>query len=253
MSVLRFLTTLSIVAAAITLPSGAASAQLADGAAALRPTDRVLGAPDADLVIIEYASFACPHCASFQTDIWPMVRSEFVDTGLVRYSVRPMLTSPPQIAGAGVILSECVPEDRYFDAVDLLFHEQATIFQTARDGGDVLAVYNRIASATGTSPEGLLACFQDPVANEHVNAVAMQASEDGITSTPSFIIAGALLAIGHPGDGTAGHNHAAAGPTVFLHGGEPLLIDGETVPGRLDEDSFRRIILHFLEGSDSAD
>ena len=104
MSVLRFLTTLSIVAAAITLPSGAASAQLADGAAALRPTDRVLGAPDADLVIIEYASFACPHCASFQTDIWPMVRSEFVDTGLVRYSVRPMLTSPPQIAGAGVIL-----------------------------------------------------------------------------------------------------------------------------------------------------
>ncbi|ABI66490.1 Protein-disulfide isomerase-like protein [Maricaulis maris MCS10] len=252
MSVTRILTSLFLLVAGLALPS-IAQAQLAEGAAELRPTDRVIGGADADLLIIEYASFACPHCAHFQTEVWPMIRSEFVETGLIRYSVRPMLTSPPQIAGAGVILSECVPDDRYFDAVDLLFHEQANIFETAREGGDVLAVYNRIAAATGGSAETLLACFQDTAANEHVNAVAVQASEDGIRSTPAFIIAGDLLAIGHPGDGEAGHNHATAGPTVFLHGGEPLMIDGETVPGRLDEDSFRRIILHFLDESDSAD
>ncbi|WP_291844839.1 thioredoxin domain-containing protein [Maricaulis sp.] len=253
MSALRVLTTLFVLAAALALPSVSASAQLTAGAADLRPTDRVLGAQDADLLVIEYASFACPHCAHFQTEVWPMIRSEFVDTGRVRYSVRPMLTSPPQIAGAGVILSECVPDDRYFDAIDLLFHEQASIFQTARDGGDVLGVYNRIAAATGGSAESLLACFQDPAANEQVNALAMQAAEDGINSTPSFIIAGDLLSIGHPGDGEAEHDHAAAGPTVFLHGGEPLLINGETVPGRFDQDSFRRIILHFLDVSSSAD
>ncbi|WP_417488090.1 thioredoxin domain-containing protein [Maricaulis sp.] len=252
MSVKRILTSLSVFVAALTF-TGATQAQLAEGAGTLRSTDRVIGNTDADLLIIEYASFACPHCAHFQTDVWPMIRSEFVETGLIRYSIRPMLTAPPQIAGAGVILSECVPDDRYFDAVDLLFHEQATIFETAREGGDVLAVYNRIAAATGGSEETLLACFQDPAANEHVNAVAVQASEDGIRSTPAFIIAGDLLSIGHPGDGEAGHNHATAGPTVFLHGGEPLMIDGETVPGRLDEDSFRRIILHFLDESDSAD
>lgn len=251
MSILRTLSSLSLLAAAFALPA-MAEAQLAEGAAYLRPTDRVTGNADADLLVIEYASFACPHCASFQADVWPMIRSEFVDTGLIRYSIRPMLTSPPQIAGAGVILSECVPDARYFDAVDLLFAEQATIFQTARDGGDVLAVYNRIAEATGGSAESLLACFQDPAANEQVNALAIAASEDGISSTPSFIIAGDLLSIGHPGDGEAGHDHAAAGPTVFMHGGEALLIDGETVPGRLDEDSFRRIILHFLDESGSA-
>jgi len=253
MSVLRHLITLSVLTAALALPLGTASAQLSDNAASLRPTDRVIGAADADLLIIEYASFACPHCASFQTDVWPMIQSEFVDAGLIRYSVRPMLTAPPQIAAAGVILTECVPEDRYFDAVDLLFHEQATIFQTARDGGDVLAVYNRIAAATGGSEETFMACLQDPVANEHVNAIATQAAEDGVNSTPSFIIDGELLSIGHPGDGDAGHNHATSGPTVFLHGGEALLIDGEALPGRLDEDSFRRIILHFLDESNSAD
>ena len=252
MSVLRNLVTTFALAASLALP-GLAQAQLADGAGELRPTDRVTGAPDADLLIIEYASFACPHCASFQTDVWPMIDRELVETGLIRYSIRPMLTSPPQIAGAGIILSECIPEDRYFHAVDLLFAEQATIFQTARDGGDVLAVYNRIAAATGGSAEGLLACLQDPAANERVNAYAIAAAEDGIRSTPSFIINGDLLAIGHEGEESGTHNHAMAGPTIFLHGGEPLLINGETVPGRLDEDSFRRIILHFLDVTDSAD
>ncbi len=252
MSVLRNLVTAFTFAAALALP-GAVEAQLADGAGELRPTDRVTGSPDADLLVIEYASFACPHCAAFQTDVWPMIESEFVETGRIRYSIRPMVTSPPQIAGAGIILSECIPEDRYFDAVDLLFAEQGTIFQTARDGGDVLGVYNRIAAATGGSAESLLACLQSPAANERVNTLAIAAAEDGIRSTPSFIIDGALLAIGHEGDESGAHNHAAAGPTIFLHGGAPLLIDGETVPGRLDEDSFRRIILHFLDESDSAD
>ncbi|WP_323762161.1 thioredoxin domain-containing protein [Maricaulis sp.] len=252
MSVTRLLAGLSVLIAALALP-GMAQAQLAEGAGELRPTDRVTGDPDAGLLIIEYASFACPHCAHFQTEVWPMIQTEFVETGLIRYSIRPMLTAPPQIAGAGVILTECVPEDRYFDAVDLLFHEQANIFQTARDGGDVLAVYDRIAAATGGSAETLLACFRNTEMNEHVTALAVQASEDGVTSTPSFIIAGELLSIGHPGDGEAGHNHATAGPTIFLHGGEPLMIAGDTVPGRLDGDSFRRIILHFLEESDSAD
>ena len=139
--------------------------------------DHALGDPDAPLLVVEYASFACPHCAHFQEAVWPMVKEEFVDTGRVRWIFRPMLTNPVQLAAASTILAECAPEDRFFDAVDLLFAEQRNLFDTAREGGDVLGVYNRIAGAVGLTPEAFMGCLQDPAMNEALNASAQQSVE----------------------------------------------------------------------------
>lgn len=207
-----------------------------------RAGDHAIGEADAPLLMIEYASFACPHCAQFHSDAWPTVLNEFVETGQVRFVLRPMLTQPPTIAGIGIILAACVAEDRYFDAADLLFHEQANIFRTAQSGGDVLGVYNRIGAAFGLSPEDLMTCFNDPAMNERVNLAAAQAYADGVQGTPSFFIRGRLL--------TIAHDHGAAS-NVFYWGDAPLLINGERVTGALDGDSFRRIILHFLNSPDS--
>lgn len=211
-------------------------------AQALRDGDHVAGAQDASLVMIEYASFACGHCAHFQQDVWPTIESEFVDAGRVRWVLRPMLTQPVQLAGAGIILAECAAEERYFEAADLLFTEQAAIFETAQAGGDVLAVYNRIAAAVGLSPDDFMACLNDPAMNQLVNEAAEQASEDGIQGTPTFIVGGKILTTANLGDGY-----------YFTWGGEPLLINADRVPGQLDGDTFRRIVLHFLEVADSGD
>lgn len=215
--------------------TGVAAAQ--SPAQAERAGDHATGSADAELVVVEYASFACPHCAHFQTEAWPVIRDEFVETGRVRYIFRPMLTSPPQIAAIGMVLADCADESRYFSATDLLFSEQSTIFETAQAQGDVSAVYDRIAAAVGLSPEALNACFGDPAMSEMVNAAAVQANEDGIAGTPSFIIDGKILALSMTPQGA-----------IYNWGGEPLLINGDTVPGQLDGDTLRRIVLHFLDG-----
>ncbi|MAC38369.1 MAG: hypothetical protein CMH93_02390 [Oceanicaulis sp.] len=202
--------------------------------------DHALGDPDAPLLIVEYASFACPHCAHFQEAVWPMVKEEFVDTGRVRWVFRPMLTNPVQLAAASTILAECAPEDRFFDAVDLLFAEQDNLFETARAGGDVLGVYNRIAGAVGLTPEALMGCLQDPAMNEALNASARQSVEYEIPGTPAFLVGGDVLIGTNRGEGP-----------LFYYGDEPLILNGERAPGQMDEDSFRRIILHFLNESDS--
>src|SRR5690606_33729429 len=59
--------------------------------------DIALGAEDAPLTIIEYASFTCGHCANFHEENWPKLKSEYVDTGKVRF----------------------IQRDVYFDAVGL--------------------------------------------------------------------------------------------------------------------------------------
>ena len=48
---------------------------------AVLPTDHVLGDPKAPITLIEYASFTCPHCAHFHTQILPELKKKWIDTG----------------------------------------------------------------------------------------------------------------------------------------------------------------------------
>ena len=228
----RIVSIFALILTSIVGFSSPVMAQSSSAAQAERESDHVLGSPSASVVLVEYASFSCPHCAHFQQDVWPIIYSEFIETGQVRFILRPMLTPPAQLAGVGIILAECVADDRYFEASDLLFAEQARIIQTAQAQGDLLAVYNDLASRLDLTEDSFMACLSDPGMNTLVNELANQAVADGIQGTPSFLINGQILATG-PGN-------------VFNWGGEPLLINGEQVPARLDGDTFRRIILHFI-------
>lgn len=196
--------------------------------------------PTPRLLIVEYASFSCPHCAHFQEAVWPMVKEEFIDTGRVRWVFRPILTNPVQLAAASTILAECAAEDRFFDAADLLFAEQENLFDAARSGGDVLGVYNRVAGAVGLTPEAFMACLQDPAMNQAVNDMAMQAGAYGIPGTPAFVVQDNILIATTRAEGS-----------FFYYGEEPLMLNGERLSGQMNGDSFRRIVLHFLNVSDS--
>ena len=46
------------------------------------------GSADAPVTVIEYASLACPHCASFQRDVFPRLTKAYVDTGKIRFIFR---------------------------------------------------------------------------------------------------------------------------------------------------------------------
>lgn len=233
--------TLAHVAAGTALLLSALPAALAQHPAqAEQPGDHAIGDPDAPLLIVEYASFACPHCAHFQEEVWPVVKEEFVDTGRVRWVFRPILTNPVQLAAASTILAECAAEERYFEAADLLFERQEDIFDTARAGGDVLGEYNDIAGEVGLTPEEFSACLQDPAMNEALNAMAQQAAEYEVPGTPSFVIDDDILIATTRAQGS-----------LFYYGEEPLTINGERPPGEMTGDSFRRIVLHFLNESDS--
>jgi len=43
---------------------------------------------DAKVTIVEYAAPTCPHCATFNKDVFPRLKSEFINTGKVRYMFR---------------------------------------------------------------------------------------------------------------------------------------------------------------------
>ena len=48
----------------------------------------VSGRDDAKITIIAYESLTCSHCADFHNNIYPLIKKEFIDTGLVKIEFR---------------------------------------------------------------------------------------------------------------------------------------------------------------------
>ena len=84
--------------------------------------ERVLGKADAPVVMIEYASATCPHCAEFHVDVLPEIKKKYVDTGKVKLIFREFPLDDR--AMAVFMLARCLPEDEYFQTVDSLFRQQ---------------------------------------------------------------------------------------------------------------------------------
>ena len=84
-------------------------------------TDHVMGKADAPNIIIDYFSLTCPHCANFHAAVLPMIKSEWVDTGRMRFIYRHFPSDA--IATRGSLLAECGAE-KFFETIDALFKSQ---------------------------------------------------------------------------------------------------------------------------------
>ena len=69
----------------------------ADVAKPVSLPDMALGSKDAAVTITEFASMTCPHCAAFNEQVFPKIKSEYIDTGKDRKSTR-LNSSHPSIS-----------------------------------------------------------------------------------------------------------------------------------------------------------
>jgi len=149
--------------------------------------DMTLGDPNAKVKVVEYASASCSHCARFNNDVFPEFKKKYIDTGKVHYTLKEFLTPPNQVAAAGFLMARCVGKDKYFTALDAVYHQQEEMFRT----GDFRGVLLRIAQSMGVTEKQFDACITDEAAikalNDRVEKVARDAK---ITATPTFDVNG---------------------------------------------------------------
>ena len=70
------------------LISEAMAQTAADVAKPVSLPDMALGPKDAPVTITEFASMTCPHCAAFTEKVFPKIKSEFIDSGKIRFVFR---------------------------------------------------------------------------------------------------------------------------------------------------------------------
>jgi protein-disulfide isomerase len=167
---------------------GKAMAQSAsDVAKPVSLPDMALGPANASVTITEFASMTCPHCAAFNEGVFPKIKSEYIDTGKVRYVFREF---PLDIkAAAGSMLARCIAKDdagKYFAVVDMLFRQQADWVMK-----NTTETLTRIGKQAGLSQQAVEDCLKDQALLDKIAADQKYASEVlKVDSTPTFFING---------------------------------------------------------------
>lgn len=150
--------------------------------------DLALGDENAPVTFIEYASFTCSHCATFNNDTFPKLKAEYIDTGKVKFIQRDVYFD-----GVGLwagVLARCGGDDRFYPVADLIFTEQST-WLAGKTGEEIAANLRKIGAKAGMTVDQMDACWADEQkVADLVTTFQTNAGNDQIQGTPTFIING---------------------------------------------------------------
>jgi protein-disulfide isomerase len=187
---------LAAVGIAFFLLDSAYSPPAADAAAvlAVTPDDHTVGDPKAPIKIVEYFAPSCPICARFDADIFPQVKSTYIDTGKVYYVFRVFQLRPAD--GAAEAIAQCLPKENYFDFIRHLFQNQSE-WDPEFGVTDVRGALQRMGRVAGLTSEKVDACMTDQAAMKKINKVTEDAvAHLSISGTPTLYLNGKQLASG---------------------------------------------------------
>lgn len=146
---------------------------------------RFLGKADAAVTVAEYFSMTCGHCGRFHRNTFPQVKTDLIDTGLIRFEMHPFPLDG--LALRAHALCRALPTDSYFKMVDVLLDKQESWIGAA----DPEAELKKFAKFAGISSGGFDEIMQNRSYLEAIVQIRQDAvSQHQISSTPSFVVNG---------------------------------------------------------------
>lgn len=170
----------------------------------------MLGNPEAPLKLIEFASHTCGHCATFSVTGKQPLKSKYVASGVVSFEQREIFLNPFDIVIA--TMAQCGAKEQMQPLSDEVWQNLEAVFTGLQ--GNPAAVqaaaalppeqrFAKVAEVTGLldffAARGLSAdqartCLTDTAKiDAMVKASEAQATEAGVTGTPTFVLNGKKL------------------------------------------------------------
>jgi len=172
----------------------AAALAAAPHAFAQTTDDHTIGAANAPLQLIEYASTTCGHCAHFHETNWSILKTRYIDAGRVRFTLRELYTPPAPVALAMFQLARCgnANDAEYIRRVGVMFERQSTLLAS----GNGLAIRDALLAMTrewGITDEQAIAAMNDQASVQRAQRSIEEATARGVTQTPAFVLNGAMM------------------------------------------------------------
>jgi len=148
--------------------------------------DMEMGSKDAKVTMVEYGSASCPHCAAFYKDVFLKLKTDYIDTGKVRFIFREFPHNDQGLAA--FMVARCAPKDKYFALLDVFFTTQPTWVPDAFNG------LKNIAQQAGMSAADFEACLKNEKVAKAILDVREKGSKQyGISGIPTIFVNGTAL------------------------------------------------------------
>ena len=154
-------------------PPGPVTMNVGDGPA--------LGNADAPITIVEFSDYQCPFCKKHATNALGTIKTNYIDTGKVRYLFRdfPLDSIHPYARKAAEAAHCAGDQGKFWDMHDVMFQNQGAL-QT-----DSLRHFARTMEL---DLDTFNACLDEGKYAKRVEADVAAGSAVGVTGTPGFFI-----------------------------------------------------------------
>ena len=160
-----------------------ALSEVADSIEAL--SEKVLGDENAPITLIEYASLTCHHCATFHNEVLPKIKSDYIDTGKLKFIYRDFPLDHYALMAS--MVARCAGNKKFFTFLKVLFKEQPK-WTAAKDPFIALG---HIARIGGIGKEEFKSCVGNKAIEDGILKSRIEADREfKIESTPTLIING---------------------------------------------------------------
>lgn len=145
--------------------------------------DMIEGLDTAKVTVVEYASASCPHCAAFHNEVYVKLKTDYIDTGKVRFIFREF---PHNDQGmAAFMVARCSPKEKYFPLMDIFFKTQEKWVP------DAFNQLKDIAKQSGMSEADFEACLKNEKVAKGIWNVRDKADKKyGVTGIPTIFVNG---------------------------------------------------------------
>ncbi len=145
--------------------------------------DVVVGNKDAKVLIVEYASMTCGHCAMFHKNVYKDLKKEYLDTGKAAFVFRHMPWG--NLALAVSKITDCAGAENRDKFISAYFNTQ----EQWTHAPDPLASITQIARLGGMEAEEVNKCLLNSEIHEQIiTAKELGLSKLSIESTPTVFI-----------------------------------------------------------------
>ncbi len=155
-----------------------------------------IGAADAPVTIVEFTDFQCPYCERHFQDTFPQIKTDYIDTGQVRYVFMdfPLTSIHPQAPLAAEAARCAGEQDAYLEMHHELFGRQ-TEWAGQSDAAEIFA---GLAQGLGLDVAVFGDCLASGRYTDAVQADLEQGVSLGVNGTPAFFLNGNFVSGAQP-------------------------------------------------------
>ena len=152
--------------------------------------DPYLGKDNAPVVIVEFSDYQCPFCSRFYTETLSQIKTQYIDTGKVKFVYRDFpLSFHPEALPAATAVNCAEEQGKFWEFHNKVFENQQTISA---------ANYKLWAEELGLDVAKWETCTKDTKVKAEIQKDFNDGTAAGVQGTPAFIINGKIVSGAQP-------------------------------------------------------